>query len=242
MNLHMRWTGTNGTFLDYAKYDGRTSAKQQPKRDTNCTTGEGNKHEYGVDFLILKNIMKSVMGCRPISSRLISIHLRADPFNITVIQVYAQTTDYSDDQIENFYSQLQRIIDQAPKKDILIVQGNWNAKVGKNTQENWQDICGPFCNATINERGLRLLEFATYNKLGLANTYGPHKASRRWTWHSPNGQHHNQIDYKLLKQRFRSGINIAKTRSFPGADIGSDHDLVMMNFRLRLKKLSNQSK
>ena len=198
---------------------------------------EENKHEYGVGFLNHKNIMKSVMGCRPISSRLISIRLRVDPFKITVIQVYAPKTDYSYDQIEEFYSQLQRIIDQAPKKDILIVQGDWNAKVGKDTQENWQDICGRFCNATTNERCLNLLEFATYNKLGLANTYGPHKASRRWTWHSPNGQHHNQIDYILLKQRFRSGINIAKTRSFPGADIGSDHDLVMVNFRLRLKRI-----
>ena len=71
-----------------------------------------------------------------ISSTLISIRLRADPFKITVIQVYAPTTDYSDDQIEDFYSQLQKIINQAPKKDILIVQGDWNAKVGKYTQEN----------------------------------------------------------------------------------------------------------
>ena len=154
-----------------------------------------NRSEYGIGFLVHKNIMKSVMGCRPISSRLISIRLRADPFNITVIQVYTPTTDYSDDQIEDFYSQLQRIIDQGPKKDILIVQGDWNAKVGKGTQENWQDICGPFCNATTNERGLRFLEFAIYNKLGLANTYGSHKASRRWTWYSPYGQHHNQITY-----------------------------------------------
>ena len=233
----MSWTGTAGTSLDYAKYDGRTSAKQQQKKDTNCTTCEEKKHEYVIGFLVHKNIMKSVMGCRPISSRLISIRLRADPFNNTVMQVYAPTTDYSDDQIEDFYRQLQRIIDQAPKKDILIVQGDWNVKVGKDTQENWQDICGPFCNATTNERGHRLMEFATYNKLGLANTYGPHKASRRWTWHSPNGQLHNQIGYILLKQRFRSGINIAKMRSFPGADIGRDHDLAMMNFHLRLKKI-----
>ena len=88
-----------------------------------------------------------------------------------------------------------------------------------------------------NYQGLRLLEFATNNTLGLVNTYGPHKASRGWTWHSPNGQHHNQIDYNLLKQRFRSGINTAKTGSFPGADTGSDRDLVMTNLRLRLKKI-----
>ena len=76
----------------------------------------------------------------------------------------------------------------------------------------------------------------TYNTLGLANTHGPHKASRRWTWYSPNGQHHNQIDYILLKQRFRSGINTAKTRNFAGANTGSDRDLVMTNVRLHLKK------
>ena len=52
-----------------------------------------------------------------------------------------------------------------------------------------------FCSDDTNKRGLRLLEFATFNDLVLANTFGHHKASKRWTWHSPNGQHHNQIDY-----------------------------------------------
>ena len=79
-------------------------------------------------------------------------------------------------------------------------------------------------------------EFATFNDFVLANIIGHHKASRRWTWHSPNGQHHNQIDYILVKKRFRSGMNIARTRSFPGADIESDHDLLMMTFHLCLKK------
>ena len=96
-------------------------------------------------------------------------------------------------------------------------------------------MCGPYCNVETNERGLRLLEFATFNNLVLTNTLGPHKPSRRWTWHSPDGKHHNQIDYILVKKRFRSGVNIHRTRSFPGADIGSDHDLVMMTFQVRLK-------
>ena len=69
----------------------------------------------------------------------------------------------------------------------------------------------------------------------LTNTIGPHKPSRSWTWHSQGGKHHNQIDYILVKKRFRSGVNIHRTRSFPGADIGSDHDQVMMTFRIRLK-------
>ena len=74
--------------------------------------------------------------------------------------------------------------------------------------------------------------------LVLVNTLGHHKASRRWTSHSPNGQHHNQIDYILVRKRFRSGVNIARTRSFPGADTGRDYDLLMMTVRLRLKRTS----
>ena len=97
-------------------------------------------------------------------------------------------------------------------------------------------VCGPYCNVETNERGLRLLEFATVNNLVLTNILGPHKSSRRWTWHSPDGKHHNQIDYFLVVKRFRSGVNIHRRRSFPGADIGSDHELVMMTFRVRLKK------
>ena len=89
-------------------------------------------------------------------------------------------------------------------------------------------------------RGLRLLEFACYNDLVLANTLGKHKVSRRWTWHSPNGGYHNQIDYIMVRTRFMTNVNTAKTRSFPGADIGSDHDLVMMSFRLPLKKIKMQ--
>ena len=65
------------------------------------------------------------------------------------------------------------------KKDILIVQGDWNAKVGTEATNDWAEHCGPSCNDTGNERGLRLLEFASHNDVVLANTLGKHKASRR---------------------------------------------------------------
>ena len=110
--------------------------------------------------------------------------------------------------------------------------------MGKDACGNWQGICGPFSNDDTNERGLRLLEFATFNDLVLTNSFGHQKASRRWTWHSPNGQHHNQIYYILVRKRCRSGVNSARTRSFPEADIGRGHDLLMMTFHLRLKKIS----
>ena len=70
--------------------------------------------------------------------------------------------------------------------------------------------------------------------------FGPHKPSRRWTWHSPGGDYHNQIDYIVVERRFQSSVNIAKTKSFPGADIGSGHELVMTTFRLCLQRVKNQ--
>ena len=101
--------------------------------------------------------------------------------NIIHVQAFASTSDYNDNEKEEFYDQLQIVIDQTLKKDILVVQGDWYAKVGKDASENWQGICGPFCNDDTNERGLRLLKFATFNDLVFVNTFGHHKASRKWT-------------------------------------------------------------
>ena len=123
----------------------------------------------------------------------------------------------------------------------MIAQADWNAKVGKNACGNWQGICGPFCNDDTNERGLRLLQIATFNDLVLANIFGPHEASRKWTWHSSNGQHDEQINYVLVRKRFRSGVNSARTRSFPKADTGSDRDLLIMALHLRLRRITSQN-
>ena len=94
--------------------------------------------------------MNTVMRCRPVSSRLITIRLRAVPFNITIVQAYAPTSDNDDNEKEEFYDQLQNVIDQAPKKDILVVQRDLNERVGKDVYGNWQGIFGPFCNDDTN--------------------------------------------------------------------------------------------
>ena len=75
---------------------------------------------HGVGFLVHKDIVNTVMGCRPVSSRLITIRLRAVPFNITIVQAYAPTSDYEDNKIEEFYDQLQNVIDQTPRRTFLL--------------------------------------------------------------------------------------------------------------------------
>ena len=83
--------------------------------------------------------------------------------------------------MEEFYNKLQGIINMVSKKDILIIQGDWNAKVGQNALKDWVDHCGPSCNELTNEKKETVLEFASYNNLVLDNTLGQHKASRCWT-------------------------------------------------------------
>ena len=84
-----------------------------------------NRHEFGVRFLIHEDIVNVIMRCQQVSSRLITICLKASPFNITIIQAYAQTTDYDDDDdIDDLCDQLQEVIDQAPNNDMFVVQGD----------------------------------------------------------------------------------------------------------------------
>ena len=187
-----------------------------------------------LDFL-LQDIVNNVMGCRPVSSRLITIRLKAVPFNITIVQVYAPTSDYDDNEIEEFYDQLQNVIDKTPKEDILVVQGYWNAKVGKGACGNRQGICGPFCNDDTNERGLRLLEFATFNDLVFANIFGHHKASSRHTWNSPNGQHHSQIDYILVRKDLKDRVTNEEVHAKIQQAIGPHEDLVTIVKRRKLQ-------
>ena len=80
-----------------------------------------------------------------------TVRLRASPCNITIIQVYALTSSYDDSEVDKFYRELQSLVDQTPKQDILVVQGDWDAKVGEDAQEDWGKVCGPSCNPELQQ-------------------------------------------------------------------------------------------
>ena len=129
------------------------------------------------------------------------------------------------------YEDLQDLLELTPPKDVLFTIGDWNAKVG--SQET-PGVTGKFGLRMWNEAGQRLIEFCQENALVIANTLFQQHKRRLYTWTSPDGRHRNQIDYILCSQRWRSSIQSAKTR--PGADCGSDHELLITKFRLKLKK------
>ena len=133
--------------------------------DDELTTEEGHmlyhsgqgKHYEGVGYMVKKEIKNSVINYTAVSSSIISIRIKASPMNITIIQIYAPTTAYTDKEIEQFYESIDNTKKETPKKDFLIIQGDFNATVGKDAHIEWP---GRFGIGHQNERGQRLLEFA----------------------------------------------------------------------------------
>ena len=115
-------------------------------------------------------------------------------FNISVIQVYALITDAKEAEADQFYEDLQDLLELTPKKDVLFIIGDWNAKVG--SQET-PGITGKFGLGIRNEAGQRLTEFCQENALVIANTLFQQHKRRLYTWTSPDAQYQNQIDYIL---------------------------------------------
>ena len=163
---------------------------------------------------------------------MISVRFQGKPFNITVIQIYALTSNGEEAEVEQFYEDLQDRLELTPKKDVLFIIGDWNAKVG--SQET-PGVTGKFGLGVQNEAGQRLIEFCQENALIIANTLFQQCKGRLYTWTSPYGQHQTQIDYILCSQRWRRSIQSAKTRL--GADCGLDRELLIAKFRLKFNKV-----
>ena len=98
---------------------------------------------------------------------MISVHFQGKPFNITVIQVYAPTSNTEEAEVKQFYKDLQDLLELTPKKDVLFIIGDWNAKV--ESQETPGET-GKFGLGMWNEAGQRLIEFCQENTLVIANT------------------------------------------------------------------------
>ena len=116
---------------------------------------------------------------------MISVHLQGKPFNITVIQVYASTSNAEETEVGQFYEDLQDLLELTPKKDVFFIIEDWNAKV--RSQETPRET-GKFGLGIQNEAGQRLIEFCHENALVIANTLFQQKR-RLYMWTSPDGQH-----------------------------------------------------
>ena len=114
---------------------------------------------------------------------MISVHFQGKPFNITVIQACAPTSNAEEAEVERFYEDLQDLLELTPQKDVLFIIGDWNAKVG--SQET-PGVAGKFGLGIWNEAGQRLIEFCQENAVVIANTLFQQHKRRLYTWTSPD--------------------------------------------------------
>src|SRR3977135_1782152 len=145
-------------------------------------------------------------------------------YSVKIIQVYAPTSAYSDEVVEGMYEEINELMDQVTTQ-YTIVMGDFNAKIGMRKQgEN--SIMGPYGMGERNERGDRLVEFATSRKLYIGNSKYMKRYNRKWTWKSPNGSVKNEIDFIMTN-------TIEDVTVVSRVNTGSDHRLVRAKFNFR---------
>ena len=128
--------------------------------------GQESLRRNGVAIIVNKRVQNAVLGYNLKNDRMISVCFQGKLFNITVIQVYAPTSNAEETEVERFYEDLQDLLELTPKKDILFFIGDWNEKVG--SQET-PGVTGKFGLGMWNEAGQRLIEFCQVNALVIAN-------------------------------------------------------------------------
>ena len=127
--------------------------------------------------IVKERVQNAVLGCNLKSNRMISVHFQSKPFNITVIQAYAPTSNTEEAEVEWFYEDLQDLLELTPKKEVLFILGDWNAKVG--SQET-PGVRGKFSLGVQNEAGYRLIVFPKKK---------PKKQTKKTKTHSSYGHH-----------------------------------------------------
>ena len=133
----------------------------------------------GVILEVNKRVRNAVLGCSLKNNRMILVCLQGKSFNITVIQVYAPTTNAEEAEVDWFYEDLRDLLELTPKNDVLFIIWDWNAKVGS------QEIPG----VTVNEAGQRLTAFCHEDTLGIANILFQQHERQLYVWTSAHGQH-----------------------------------------------------
>jgi hypothetical protein len=186
-----------------------------------------DRHQDGVGFLLPENAKHHVLDWQPVSSRIIKAR------NIIIIQVCTPTEDAELETKEAFYSQLTATIKDIKKKDVSIVM---NAKVGSENL-HLERIMGRHGLGVKNENGELFIDFCTQNGLVIGGTMFVHKRIHKITWESPDGVTKNQIDHISISNKWKKSL--LNIRSYCGADIDSDHHLVMAEVKMKVARVKH---
>ena len=182
-----------------------------------------SKGQAGTGFLVSKKLQNDIIDFKHFNERMCKLRIKCKHNNITLINIYAPTEDKAIDVKEQFYKELESLINQVPRSDTLIILGDFNAQLGK--EAIYRKVSGKH---TIHERtngnGELLCHLAMINDLIIMSTQFEHKKIHKGTWTSPDQKIINQIDHVLINSKKKDVIE--DVRSMRGPNIDSDHFLV----------------
>ena len=219
-----RWTGSGSRKLlsgHHILYSGRAD----------------DHHSRGVGIITTREVHKSLLEWKPISERIIKARYNSKFAKLSVIVCYAPTEDAEDEEKDTFYDELQAAVDETPTHDVLLIMGDLNAKVGIDNQGK-ENTMGTQGLGVANDNGDRLTSFCQENKLVIGGTIFEHKNIHKVTWCSPDGHTQNQIDHIIINNRWRGSLQDVRAKR--GADVGSDHALIIAKVKLKLRRVAKK--
>ncbi|BHF78953.1 hypothetical protein SprV_0602207000 [Sparganum proliferum] len=187
---------------------------------------------HGVAIALSQQADLAPLAWEPVNDRMAYVRLKGHFTNISIVAVYAPTSAAEQRDKEAFCSQLQALVERLPRRDLLIVAGDWNGRTGPGDPTT-SHLHGRFRLGSRCENGERLLNFADRNRLLVTNTCCQHRKKHLLTWYSNDGRTASQIDYILVNSRFRSWVH--DSRSMRGAETGNAHGSDHVLVRTRLK-------
>ena len=192
-------------------------------------------HTQGVALMLSKAAQKALIGWAMHGPRIIAVSFQTKVRRISmnVIQCYAPTNDSEDEVKDQFYHRLQSVIDNFPERDVTILMGDFNAKIGSDNI-GYEEVMGRHGLGVMNDNGERLADLCALNKLVLGGSVFPHRRIHKLRWLLPDQSTENQIDYFCISKKFRRSLQDVRVKR--GADVASDHHLVFANLKLKLKR------
>ncbi|KAL9983220.1 hypothetical protein ACROYT_G005359 [Oculina patagonica] len=151
---------------------------------------------------------------------------------------YAPTNTAADDQKDEFYSSLQGVLDHITRRDIKILLGDFNAKIGPDNTGK-EMVMGCHGLGCMSENGERFTDFCAFNDLVIGESIFPHRAIHKATWISPDGRMANQIDHITIARKWKPSLLDMRVKR--GADIASDHHLLLGTFKVKLRVYCDSS-
>jgi Reverse transcriptase (RNA-dependent DNA polymerase) len=185
-----------------------------------------------VGFVVKSKWSQNVIAFKSYSDRVVSLNMEFAKGKLGIVQGYAPTSTSSESEINDFYQQMSKAVDEFSEHTWLVVMGDMNAKVGQ-PQIDEKDVMGQFGIGERNDRGEMLIDFARKRELFISNTQFKKRLSRRWTWHLGRGW--NEIDYILVRKSQKNLVtDVSVVNSFK---FSSDHRMVRMKIHLNVKPM-----